>query len=277
MKKKRLFICQNCGKRNHHIKNCYEPKTSFGVILYRIENNELELLMIRRRNTLGFVQFVRGQYQYGDYIYLQKLINVTTEEEMRLLKTYDFKLLWKTLWSLNEQELAENMNSSDYLIGLRKFNSLQEGFIFNNKSVNLDSLLKKRTCTYSQQEWGFPKGRKNRNETNLETATREFNEETGISIDNIEVYNKQFVEFYKSYDNIDYKNIYFLAKYIGEKDVDLRISESLREQYTEVSGIAFFDIFEAIQNIRDYSKEKKKIVLKVSKYLNKLNNKNNKK
>ena len=26
---KRRMICRNCGKSNHHIKNCYEPKTSF--------------------------------------------------------------------------------------------------------------------------------------------------------------------------------------------------------------------------------------------------------
>ena len=82
MIKKKLFICQNCGKRNHHIKNCYEPKTSFGIILYRIENEELQLLLIRRKNTLGFVQFVRGQYKDKDYIYLQKLINVMTKIQL---------------------------------------------------------------------------------------------------------------------------------------------------------------------------------------------------
>ena len=33
-------------------------------------------LMIRRRNTIGFVEFIRGQYVYSDIDYLEKLIDV---------------------------------------------------------------------------------------------------------------------------------------------------------------------------------------------------------
>lgn len=273
MIKNKLFICQNCGKRNHHIKNCYEPKTSFGIILYKMCSNELKLLLIRRRNTLGFVQFVRGQYGDEDFIYLKKLFNVMTEDEISVIRQGDFKLFWKTLWLLDENELVENMLSTDYEYSLNKFNKLKKGFMFKNKKVALTTLLKQRISKYTQQEWGFPKGRKNRNETNLETACREFNEETRIPLDNIKVSDKQFTEFYKSYDNIDYKNIYFLAEYVGPTGLDLTISNTSREQYTEVSAICFFDIFEAIHNIRDYSKEKKKIVLSVSKYINKKLNK----
>ena len=91
------LICRNCGKPNHHIKDCYEPKTSFGIILYKFINRKLKILLIKRRNTLGFVQFVRGQYNIHKIDYLQKLFNVMTNEEIELIKNRSFRFLWNYL------------------------------------------------------------------------------------------------------------------------------------------------------------------------------------
>ena len=29
-----VLICQNCGERGHHFKECREPKSSLGIICY---------------------------------------------------------------------------------------------------------------------------------------------------------------------------------------------------------------------------------------------------
>ena len=258
---KRRMICRNCGKCNHHIKNCFEPKTSFGIILYKFIDRRLKILLIKRRNTIGFVQFVRGQYNINDKDYIIKLINVMTEEEINVIKKSEFSDLWKYLWKLTTNN--ENTQSYDYINSSKKFYILK-----NESSFNLQQLIANRKTNYKDQEWGFPKGRKNKTETNIETAVREFTEETGISGENIKIVNKKFIEHYISYDNLEYKNVYFLAKYTGNEHV-FTVSDINREQFTEVSEIRFYEIGAARDIIRDYSKKKKTIVKLVETYINK--------
>ena len=258
---KRRLICRNCGKLNHHIKNCYEPKTSFGIILYKFIDRRLKLLLIKRRNTIGFVQFVRGQYNLNDKNYILKLLNVMTETEINIIKTSEFIDLWKYLWKIKSANA--HTKSYDYNNSSKKFYTLK-----TDPELNLDEIISKRKSSYIEQEWGFPKGRKDKRETNIETAIREFGEETGIKEENIKIINKKFIENYISYDNLEYKNIYFLAKYTGDTNL-FRVDDVNREQFTEVSEIKFFEIEESVNIIREYSKKKKLIVSLVEKYINK--------
>lgn len=60
--------------------------------------------------------------------------------------------------------------------------------------------------------WGFPKGHQEEAETNMETAEREFNEETGLSLKKI--FHREYVEQYifKRTGQLSYKKvIYFLG------------------------------------------------------------------
>ena len=263
---KKKLVCRNCGKPNHHIKNCYEPKTSFGIILYKIINRKLNILLIKRRNTLGFVQFIRGQYSLNKPEYIQKLFNVMTNKEIKLIKTSSFKFLWNHLWKDDTPDVVPT--TYDYITSLRKFNSLIEGTLIKDRYINLTKFISDRVTNYIDQEWGFPKGRKNKKETNIETALREFTEETGIDSSKIKILNKKFIENYISYDDVEYKNIYFLAKYIGQDNI-FNISDNIKEQFTEVSAVDFFDINIAYELIRDYSCKKKEIVKLVKNYINK--------
>jgi len=258
--KKRLMICRNCGKLNHHIKDCYEPKTSFGIVLYKFINRKLYFLLIKRRNTLGFVQFVRGQYSINKPEYIQKLFNVMTEEEIKLIKTRDFKFLWKYLWRISNEN---NNLSYDYKISLNRYNKINN----DESDININNFIINRTSNYIDQEWGFPKGRKNSCETNVETAVREFYEETGIESTDIKIVNKKFIESYISYDDVEYKNIYYLAKYLGNKKI-FSVSNR-KEQFIEVSDIRLFTSKNAIDAIRDYSLKKKAIINLAEKYINK--------
>ena len=58
------MYCNNCGKRGHSFYKCKLPITSYGVIAFRhnpVTGNK-EYLMICRKHTLGFIDFMRGKY-----------------------------------------------------------------------------------------------------------------------------------------------------------------------------------------------------------------------
>mgnify|MGYP003326939511 CR=1 FL=1 len=56
-------ICNNCGKQGHMFHQCKLPITSYGLIAFRYANNDIEYLMIRRKDSFGYVDFVRGKYR----------------------------------------------------------------------------------------------------------------------------------------------------------------------------------------------------------------------
>ena len=79
-------ICQNCGNKGHHIRNCINPITSLGIVLYKKCKEGFKYLLVRRKNTIGFVEFIRGKYAINDTSYLQQLFNVMTENEIQLIE-----------------------------------------------------------------------------------------------------------------------------------------------------------------------------------------------
>ena len=76
-------ICNNCGIYGHLFYKCKKPIMSFGIICFRIhpEKKEIQYLMLRRKDSLGFVDFLRGKYnQYNDF-HLNNIINEMTSKE----------------------------------------------------------------------------------------------------------------------------------------------------------------------------------------------------
>jgi len=265
--KNNTIFCSNCGKYNHLSKQCYQPVISLGMIVYKKIGNKILYLMIRRRNTIGFVELIRGRYAQHDVDYIQKLINVLTVDELNLLKSKPFNELWETIWYDNFFNKHTTKTLQDMKNAEDKFNKLKEGFIINDKLIKLDDLLTNKVSTYLEQEWGFPKGRRKNRENNFQTALREFNEETNIKINNLIFDSRKhyFSEEYKSYDNLIYKNIYYLAEYTGNINID--ISEDNRFQFPEVSGINFMDLPTCIEKFRDYEHDRRELLIKVHSYV----------
>ena len=64
--------------------------------------------------------------------------------------------------------------------------------IFKSYDINyLKSLIEKSITRWSETEWGFPKGRRNFQEKDLDCALREFEEETGMNKDNMVIFRKR--------------------------------------------------------------------------------------
>ena len=76
------IYCGNCGKKGHMYKQCKEPVTSLGIIMY---NNKKQYLIVCRRHSIGFVDFIRGKYDLDDLFFIQKLFDDMTNEEIDLV------------------------------------------------------------------------------------------------------------------------------------------------------------------------------------------------
>ena len=64
--------CNNCGKYWHTYKYCKLPITSYGIININITNHTY--LMICRKYSLGFVEFMRGRYTVNNIDYLISIL-----------------------------------------------------------------------------------------------------------------------------------------------------------------------------------------------------------
>ena len=92
-------FCNNCGLRGHLFHQCKLPITSIGLIVfYKEPNEEVKYLMIRRKDSLGYVDFMRGKYNLTSKDYLLNIINEMTMTEKHALLTTNFNDLWNNLW-----------------------------------------------------------------------------------------------------------------------------------------------------------------------------------
>ena len=81
------YYCNNCGKVGHLYNQCKLPITSIGFVVFRIHENKLQYLMIRRKDTLGFIDFMRGKYSVYDKYYIINMLNqMTVQEKSQLIK-----------------------------------------------------------------------------------------------------------------------------------------------------------------------------------------------
>lgn len=263
--KKNYNPCQNCGFKGHHIRHCPNPITSLGIILHTDCEKDKKYLLVRRKNTIGFVEFIRGKYAINDICYITQLFNVMTDTEINLIQEKDFGFLWEFLWMDKKFNKGGNKVKRDYQSAHDKFEKIKKGY--GDKNLSIQGFINKKTNFYIEQEWGFPKGRRNFYENNFNAAEREFIEETNIKSEDIlcTPESKIFEETYISYDNIEYKNIYYLAQYKG--DGKFSIDKSKHEQFTEISNIKFLTFKQVIENLRDYDNEKVKLIKEVHKYL----------
>lgn len=249
---KKTTFCNNCGKNGHLMHSCKYPIISNGMIVFKDGENGPLYLMICRKDTLGFVEFIRGKYPIHNRVYLQRIIDEMTVNEKQRLLTHSFNDLWKTVWGdyLNTRYQSEEFASSE------RFNLLKNGIYQSDGSkLTLKSLIENSTTAWSEPEWGFPKGRRNYQENDLDCALREFNEETGYETEKLIVIQNviPYEEIFMGSNVKTYKHKY----YVGYLPLQNQSTQSTPKfQKTEVSNIGWFSFNECIERIRPYNKEK---------------------
>lgn len=259
-KKKKPIFCMNCGKQGHKYKHCRQPIISAGIILYRrrLFTNKIEFLHICRKDTIGYVDFVRGKYRLGDVLYIQKLLNMMTNEEKIKIQRLSFTQLWRDIWCISDNNLKVSKHKFEFDKSAKRLNILKQGYIVKHQQifVSLSLLLSQSPNIYTTPEWGFPKGRRSIGETDIECAMREFTEETGIpSTDHYILPSRPIVSIFTGQNNRKYKHIFFVSKYTGKKKC-LNIDQNNILQKSEIGAIEWFTLQEACAKFRDYNKLK---------------------
>ena len=133
MSKKKLY-CSNCNKYGHINKDCMEPITSAGIIClnlqkniekYILENNietlssdiniynyqrlsnidkikkyknKIKFLLIQRKHSLNYINFIRGKYDSDNFNELEKIFSLMSNNEIKKISENDLDYLWKNLW-----------------------------------------------------------------------------------------------------------------------------------------------------------------------------------
>ena len=291
---KKIYCC-NCGKQGHIYKKCKEPITSFGVIAFKfaegfenaliklwksnkskdlentvvldaIEKN-IQFLLIRRKDTLGYVEFVRGRYNINRLGMLRKTFDIMTISELIKIKENDFDYLWNDLWLIDKGfKRDSNLYAKEYDTSRKRFETLKKGILnADGVFISLDILLKNSGCKYTEQEWGLPKGRKNIKENYKQCAIREFEEETGVENYDYELINSPrklgkypLEELFIGTNDLRYKHIYYIAQ--CKSECNLTLDEDNISQVIEISDIRWFNYKEALNILRSYNIAKKNII-----------------
>ena len=253
-------ICNNCGKQGHQFHQCKIPITSHGIILFRFTPEEgLQYLMIRRKNSFGYIDFIRGKYVHNNYEHLKVLFNEMSIEEKEQIKTQPFEVLWNNMWGTTMASQYKNEESSSS----KKFECLKIGIETDEGLITIERLINESDTSWEETEWEFPKGRLNFMEKDLDCAIREFEEETGFPRNDINIIENiiPFEEIFIGSNHKSYKHRYFLA-------FTDKIKDNLNNyQKTEVSKLEWKTLENCLNSIRPYSLEKKNIIQNINKVL----------
>ena len=256
---KNISTCNNCGKQGHSFHQCKLPITSYGIIVFRSSSVGAQFLMIRRKDSFGYIDFIRGKYSPYNIYQIQNIVNEMSMKEKEQIITLTFEQLWSDMWS----ETVNLQYKNEELISSKKMESIMNGILINGEKINLKNIVDNSPTNWLETEWEFPKGRRNNKEKDLECALREFEEETGINSSKLIIVENilPFEEIFIGTNHKSYKNKYFLA-YMNETDDILNSFQT-----TEVSKIEWKTIGECLESIRPYNLEKKELIKNINKVL----------
>ena len=247
------MYCNNCGESGHVFRSCPSPVISCGILFIRGTYEPLKLptdpktigiLMVRRKDSMSYMEFVRGKYELHDMEYLKKQIQNMTIQEQQSIVSEPFETLWTKLWGNNR-----DMDTPEFELAKNKFEALDRA-----------ALIAAVPSKFNEPEWGFPKGRRMKGETDVQCAEREFFEETNIPKEAYEILpSLTFSETFVGTNNIRYKHIYFVAIMKDSKIMNLK-QKFTPNQRREISSIAWKSLTECRSITRPHYVERKKMI-----------------
>lgn len=265
--------CTNCGLYGHVFRTCLSPVTSYGIIAIRYmneyftsslfskdivinnRNNNIQFLLIQRKDSLSFVEFIRGKYNPYDEEYLIRLIKGMTINEQKCVISYTFDELWNSVWG---EASSVKSHKNDYDTSEKKFVIIKD---------NLSEYIKNNPSKWVEPEWGFPKGRRNPHESDMNCAIREFQEETGMHRKDFTIIQNTYPisETFFGSNQVHYCHKYYIAA--CDKSVEVQMNMDNPHMSREIGAIKWCSLDESISKIRPDNVEKREILLKAGKIM----------
>lgn len=248
------MFCNNCGERGHVFKTCTYPIISCGLVLLKgpkdpftlpvEDTKQVRMLMVRRKDSMSFMEFLRGKYELTAPDYIHRLVENMTQDEQKKIVEVPFLTLWGQLWGN-----GRDTHSPEFYDAKAKFEALDKA-----------SIVYQYRSKWMEPEWGFPKGRRMRGETDIDCAVREFFEETNIPREAYTLCNNLcFTETFEGTNNVKYKHVYFLGLLKRAAEIDLTQKLTL-QQKREVSAVKWMTLDECRKTIRPHYVRRKEIV-----------------
>jgi 8-oxo-dGTP pyrophosphatase MutT (NUDIX family) len=241
------MFCNNCGEKGHVFKICTEPVLSCGLALINqpnlpVDSSTIQVLMIRRKDSMSFAEFMRGKYDPSDTDYVGLLFANMTLQEQTAVVCEPFDTLWRQLW-------GDDHSSPEYMYSKERF-----------AQVDRDAMMRTNLSPYKEPEWGFPKGRRIRCETDLECAIREFNEETNVPREAYTILKDiRLEETFEGLNGIRYRHVYFVALLTSPDQVNVH-QKMTYMQRREISAIGWKTFPECRGYVRPHHVEREAMI-----------------
>lgn len=242
-------------------------------------HNTVKFLLVQRKYSLGYIVFMKGKWNSNNKEeMINMFIQMTKNEIEGLLEKSEsvngFESLWEQFWDISYKEskiMSDSTttttisSSSSYIYATKKkydreFNILKKKFelLISATSWNL-----KYYCNlvykYGVPEWGFPKGKREHKEDNMNCALREFEEETGINKSDLCLLKKvrPLQEDMIGTNKQEYRHLY----YIGFTDnIKVVLNPKKHEAHrNEIGDVGWYSYMEVIKLLNE--KHRKKIYI----------------
>lgn len=225
-------------------------KKSYGIACcrYNPDTKKPEILLIKKRYTYYFFEFIMGRYRRYKDKYLRYMFNNMSYYEKMEILNMNFENMWNKIWFSHKY---------DYSVYLKKKEKFEQTFLPDDRFKRLKKLM--NSTENIEPVWEIPKGRKNEDEKEMDCAIREMREETKLKPDSYRIlWNvKPFIEAYTD-AGVHYTNYYYIAQcldFTWKPNIDFNCID----QISEVQDIQWFNV-ETIKHVKIEKKTKKRFV-----------------
>lgn len=256
----------------------HEPIHSYGIIAFRLNHHSVrEYLLVQRKDTMAYRDLIRGKYCNRPILEIcRTYFEEMTQQERQQIQSWSFEQLWNSIWTYGadsvdslERDGRENRKDGEmtavvsptscamneqYLRAEQKFRALDISYLSNLVGPS----------KYTDPECGFPKGRPLRNESNLETAMREFTEEVNLDAfdcNNLVLFSQiPLQERFVATNGLSYIHTYYIAN-IVLPGYQPHVDPNNVQQQCEVGSLFFGTLDCALSRFRSYDRAKKEILI----------------
>ena len=237
----------NLNMRQDNFQDKIEPLIYTPILIDKFNkyNNIIQFLLVKRKYSLNYIDFIRGKYENSYKSILMKF-NYMSKIEVDNIVKYNFDELWNKLWNSTS---CYNKYMNERNISRAKFNKMKQHPSFKE--------LIKKCNPYDTTEWEIPKGRKNSNESNIDCAMREFTEETSITSNDYTIlkYINPIQDNFTGTNYKKYKHIFYTGIYTCNT---LPYKDTMEND--EIDEIRWCNWEEVISLIRPYNDTKIRIL-----------------